>query len=83
LGQGIFVSQNPIACPNRQLPRTLALRDGIVKPGLDGWAFDPYDNNFTRGFLMNLSENSQFDEMFLLHPLSEARKFIKELVKQL
>jgi hypothetical protein len=61
----------------------LARRDGIVKSGLDGWAFDPYDNNFTRGFLMNLSENCQFDEMVPLHPLSETRRFIKELVKQL
>ena len=60
----------------------LTHRDGIVKPDMDGWAFDPYDKNHTKGFLMNLSESRQFDEMFPLHSLSELRNFIKELVEQ-
>ena len=60
----------------------LVRRDGIVKSGMDGWAFDPYDKDHTKGFLMNLSENRRFDDMFSHHPLSELRNFIKRLVEQ-
>jgi len=56
---------------------------GSVRSGFEEWAFDPYDNSFTRGFLMNLSKNKQFDEMFPLHLLSEIRKFIRKLLDQL
>jgi len=60
----------------------LARRDGTVKENMDGWFKDPYDPNYKKGILMNLSEDMRFDEMFPLHPLSEARRFIKELMDQ-
>jgi len=60
----------------------LARKEGKIKSGLDEWAFDPYDSNYTKGFLLNLSENRQFDEIFPLHPLTEARNFIKNLLDQ-
>jgi hypothetical protein len=60
----------------------LAQRDGTVKEKMDGWFKDPYDPNYKKGILMNLSEDRCFDEKFPLHPLSEARRFIRELMNQ-
>lgn len=42
----------------------------------EGWRRDPYDPAFTKGFLMNLSEQEQFDKFFPNHPLSRARTYI-------
>ncbi len=53
----------------------------IALPNLNGWLKDPYDENYKRGLLMNLSEQSQYDELFPEHPLSEARKFIEYVVE--
>ena len=47
---------------------------------LEGWCADPYDPNFKRGFLMNLSEDERLDEMFSTHPLSVARKFVRDII---
>jgi hypothetical protein len=62
-------------------------RDGIVqieqvngKMNVIGWNEDPYDKNFKKGFLMNLSEKREFDEFFPNHPLSEARNLLKDLI---
>lgn len=49
----------------------------IVPPNMDGWFKDPYDENYKKGLLMNLSEQSEYDSMFPQHPLSEIRSFIK------
>jgi len=46
-----------------------------------GWTFDPYDANYKKGFLMNLSEDAKFDEMFPEHPLSVARKFVSDFIR--
>jgi hypothetical protein len=61
----------------------LARRDGIVDENMNGWSVDPYDPTYKKGILMNVSENKYFDEMFPFHPLSEIRKFIKELMSQI
>ena len=61
----------------------LARKDGIIKNNMDGWFSDPYDSKYKKGILMNLSENKKFDEMFPLHPLSETRKIIKDIINQL
>ena len=45
------------------------------------WFRDPYDPEFKKGFLMNLSEKSEFDEQFPDHPLSEARTLVKYIVE--
>ena len=47
---------------------------GEVGPGFEGWGKDPYDSSYTRGVLMNRSEDPAFDEMFPEHPLSIARE---------
>ena len=52
---------------------------GVVKTEnnkLVGWFKDPYDESYTKGVLMNLSEKEEFDEIFPNHPLTEARAFI-------
>lgn len=58
------------------------IRDGkITLPNIDGWMRDPYDSNYKKGLLMNLSEQSMFDEMFPQHPLSETRNLIKYIIE--
>lgn len=47
----------------------------------EDWCCDPYVENFKADYLMNLSEQEQFDEYFPYHPLSQCRqliRFIKE-----
>lgn len=61
----------------------LLRRDGIVtltENGASGWNEDPYNPSFTRGALMNRSEDKAYDEIFPLHPLTEARKTVREII---
>jgi ribosomal protein L37AE/L43A len=44
---------------------------------MEGWTADPYDAEYKKGFLMNMSEKPEFDAMFPNHPLSMIRDFIK------
>ena len=46
----------------------------------DGWFKDPYCEDYTKGFLMDLSEQSEFDEQFPQHPLSAARRFVAYVI---
>ena len=46
----------------------------------DGWMSDPYDKTYKRGFLMNYSENKEFDSMFPGHPLSKARVLLQFVI---
>jgi len=46
-----------------------------------GWSVDPYDADFNRGILRNLSEAEDYDEKFPEHPLSKARSFVKFIVE--
>ena len=61
----------------------LLSQDGVVKAtddGLEGWSADPYDAAYKHGVCMNCSEEKKFDAQFPQHPLSEARRFVAELV---
>lgn len=61
---------------------TRLMKSGDIKMGSDGfegWTKDPYDENFTKGALMNLSEAPEYDDDFPHHPLSKTRKFLKEV----
>lgn len=61
----------------------LLSQQGTVKTtenGLEGWSADPYDPLYTRGVCMNCSERKEFDTQFPEHPLSEMRRFVRELV---
>ncbi len=57
------------------------LRDQGLIEGFEGWSADPYDQSFKEGFLMNLSEQDRFDEMFETHPLSEIRKMVTYIIE--
>ena len=46
-----------------------------------GWSYDPYDSNFTKGILMNLSERREYDDLFPDHPLSVTRRILKEIIE--
>lgn len=62
------------------------MRDSMIfaKLGIenkDNWFRDPYNKNIKSGFLMNISEESQFDSIFPDHPLSEIRRLINFIIK--
>jgi len=62
----------------------LMRREGKVILGencLDGWFYDPYDKDSTRSYMMNLSEQAQYDAAFPDHPLSQCRKFIRYIIE--
>ena len=52
----------------------------VTEDGLKGWSADPYDLAYTHGVRMNCSERKEFDAQFPHHPLSEMRRFVRELV---
>ena len=45
-----------------------------------GWAHDPYDHS-TNGFVMNMSELSDFDQQFPGHPLTLARELLQTIAE--
>ena len=45
------------------------------------WFCDPYDPEYTKGFLMNKSEVSELDSVFPEHPLSVTRALVKYVVE--
>ena len=59
----------------------LRRRENKVSFNGAGWTCDPYDTSYTKGRLMNLSENRQYDTMFPEHPLTEVRKFADYTIK--
>lgn len=62
--------------------REFAIREGWIKGGdEEGWFKDPYDDSYTRGIRMNISEQARFDECFPNHPLSEIRRLIAEKIR--
>lgn len=57
--------------------------DGAVGNESDpffGWAKDPYDPEYTKGVLMNISEQEQYDERFPDFPLSLCRELVVSLL---
>lgn len=52
----------------------------IIPPDMSKWISDPYDLNYTKGLLMNLSEKEEYDAVFPNHPLSEMRKIIRSII---
>ena len=59
-------------------------RDGTVGDAEDpfrDWAKDPYDPEYTKGALMNLSEQEKYDEMFPDFPLSMCRELVRSILE--
>ena len=44
------------------------------------WFRDPYDEEYTKGFLMNWSEKAKLDSVFPEHPLSVTRELIRYVI---
>ena len=59
----------------------VARKKDLIKSISEGWSCDPYDKNFTRGVLMNLSEQREYDSYFFTHPLTEMRRLIKYIIE--
>jgi len=51
----------------------------VDENGYSNWFSDPYDSNFKGGLLMNKSEQDNYDNEFPNHPLTQARKLIKQI----
>lgn len=58
---------------------TIAPDPTTGQPKMQGWQQDPYDPNFTKGFLMNQSEKAEYDDAFPQHPLSLLRTAINTI----
>lgn len=62
----------------------LALREKgtvtLTENGAEGWAKDPYDENYKSGVLKNLGEDKDFDQFFPAHPLSECRRILQYIL---
>lgn len=62
-----------------------ARRAGLInmdgKNLLEGWSSDPYDPNYKKGVLMNLSEKPGLDGLFPFHPLTQARELLLSLLE--
>lgn len=52
---------------------------GTKEDPFAGWAQDPYDASITKGALMNISEQEQFDDRFPGFPLTLCREFIRSI----
>ncbi len=63
----------------------LALREKgtvtLTENGAEGWAKDPYDENYKSGVLKNLGEDKDFDQFFPAHPLSECRRLLNYILE--
>ena len=53
----------------------------VTLPNMDGWFKDPYDENYKKGLLMNISEKTEYDVMFAQHPLSEERALVEYIIE--
>ena len=53
------------------------------KSKYDTWISDPYLKTIRNGTLMNRSEEEEYDVAFPLHPLSQARKLLTDLVDKI
>lgn len=52
---------------------------GCDEDPTEGWSKDPYDPNYKKGVLMNLSEQEVYDEQFPGFPLSMCREMVRTL----
>ena len=57
------------------------LREGNVN--VDNWSADPYNSKYTKGSRMNKSEAIKYDAEFEDHPLSQVRKYISEIERDI
>lgn len=63
-----------------QLAKSTGLAE-LTSEGFKGWFKDPYDPEYNKGRLMNLSEKEGLDGLFPEHPLSQVREFLLAVLK--
>ena len=80
--QGFFNEKGAFGSREGVVMTKLAGENKINISTMDGWKVDPYNVNYKKGYLMNLSEKKDYDEMFPNHPLSEARKVLEYLIDE-
>ncbi len=80
--QGFFNEKGAFGSREGVVMTKLASENKISTSTLDGWKIDPYNVNYKKGYLMNLSERKDYDEMFPNHPLSEARSVLTYLIEE-
>lgn len=76
--QGFFDEQGTTGVRDSLVYATFAQSGGTM----DQWMQDPYDPSFTRGVRMNRSEVRALDQQFPMHPLSECRQLVQEIVSR-
>ncbi len=81
--RGFFEENGPTGTREAAVYEVMRKENKVIMTdtGVTGWSQDPYDPAFTKGIPMNESEKTAYDELFPLHPLSEARKLIKALIR--
>lgn len=58
------------------------INEGKINPlNKSAWMSDPYDKEYNRGVLMNLSESADYDNQFIGHPLTEARRLVNFIIQ--
>jgi len=55
----------------------------IGENGYKNWFSDPYDSNYSGGTLMNKSEDPIYDLDFENHPLTQVRKLMSQIEKEI
>ena len=63
-----------------QLAQSAGLAE-MTSEGFKGWFKDPYDPEYTKGRLINLSEKEGCDPVFPEHPLSQSREFLLAVLR--
>jgi len=69
---------------DNQIAQRLLMSNDIRKKGgsYEDWAADPYDEAYQEGTLMNKAERSDYDNEFPEHPLTQVRRVLRILEKQ-
>ena len=57
-------------------------KNGSIEEVMKKWNRDPYDEEYKKGRLMNLSEQREYDELFPAHPLSMLREFTDQFIRE-
>lgn len=80
--KGVFIECGAIGIRESSIhEEMLKMNNEVDEKGIIiGWTEDPYNVDYTKGYLMNKSENTEFDKDYPQHALSEARTLVEFIV---
>ena len=78
--QSSFVEQGTTGIRESIILSAMVEEYGSLENAWKHWNEDPYDPTYLDDFLMNISEDEQYDELFPNHPLSKAREFVDYVI---